>query len=172
MLKMLGAMLIIAACTSLGLKIVIKKRKTLNAIRELSGSLGEIAHSIDFRLDPLPDVICRLSQDLFSEENTFIKQLARQIEKRSHQPLSLIWQAVLSQFSRENALPAKAESVLSSLGESLGKMDYETEIDRLHAAQNSLMSLLEEMEGQHEKTEKMVKSLGIILGIFIVIILL
>ncbi len=172
MLKLLGAMLIMAACTALGIKSVIKNRKTLKAIAELSDTLAEISRAINFRLDPLPEVIHRLSQEHFSDEDTFINRLSFQIDSNPEKPLSELWHNALQDFSQAHCLPQNAMSIMASIGESLGKMDYETEIKRLNTGQDALTELLAKLNKDHEKTEKMTKSLGVILGIFIVILLL
>ncbi len=172
MLKLLGAMLIITACTALGIKSVTKNRKTLKIIEELSSALLEMARAINFRLDPLPDVIHRLSREQFSDKDTFISQLSCQIEENPEKSLPELWQNVLHNFSQEHSLPQKATSIMSTIGEGIGKMDYETEIHRLTSGHESLTDLLTKMSQAHEKTEKMTKSLGVILGIFIVILLI
>lgn len=172
MLKLLGAMLVIAACTALGVKSVIKNRNILKTIEELSDTLSEMARSISFRLDPLPDIIRRLSEEQFSDKDTFINRLSCQIDNNPEEPLPKLWHKALLEFSRTNHLPQKAISVMSAIGENLGKMDYETELQRLTSGQESLTELLSKMNKDHEKTEKMTKSLGVILGIFIVILLL
>lgn len=172
MLKLLGAMLIITACTALGIKSVTKNRKTLKIIEELSSALLEMARAINFRLDPLPDVIHKLSREQFSDKNTFINRLSRQIEKTPEKSLPELWQNVLHNFSQEHSLPQKVTSIMSAIGENVGKMDYETEIHRLTCGHKSLTDLHAKMSQAHEKTEKMTKSLGVVLGIFIVILLI
>ena len=172
MLKLLGAMLIIAACTALGIKSVTKNRKTLKAITTLSDTLSEIARSINFQLDPLPDVIHRLGREQFVDEDSFINLLSSQIDTAPEKPLSELWHNALQTFSQTHHLPQKAFSIMNDIGESIGKMDYETEIHRLTAGQKALDELHTKMNHETAKTEKMTKSLGLILGVFIVILLL
>ena len=83
-----------------------------------------------------------------------------------------LWQKALSDFSHQHHLPQKAFSIASAIGENLGKMDYETEVNRLNTGHSALTELFKNISQSYEKTEKMTKSLGVILGIFIVILLL
>ncbi|MBQ2696287.1 MAG: stage III sporulation protein AB [Clostridia bacterium] len=172
MLKLLGALLVIAACTAFGIKSVMKKRDTIKALKELRSALSEIARAINFQLDPLPEVISRLHKEQFSEADSFISQLHTNVQNSENEPFSQLWEHTIKLFSKEKELPIQAESLLLSLGESLGKMDYETELSRLKEGQASLSELIDETEQNYGKTEKMTKSLSIILGIFIVILLL
>lgn len=171
MIKFLGALLIIFACTLLGMTSVLKKRKTQRALFELENSLKEMAHAIEFSLAPLPDVICHLAKEQFTDPQGFLSNLTKEMALENNLTLSQVWQAVSHRFAEENALPNTALSLMLSLGETLGKMDYETETNRLLKAAEILSEQAKDMEVNREKTEKAVKSLGVILGIFIVIIL-
>ncbi len=171
MIKFLGALLVISACTLLGMTSVLKKRKTHRALCELENSLKEMAHAIEFSLAPLPNVICHLAKEQFADPQGFLNKLTKEMASEKKLPLSCAWQTITHRFAEENALPASALSLMLSLGETLGKMDYETETNRLLKAANILSEQAKDMELNREKTEKTVKSLGVILGIFIVIIL-
>ncbi len=172
MLKLLGALLVIAACGALGMKHVFKKRETITAIRQLRDTLWEIARSIGFQLEPLPDILRRLNRDMQPEQDSFLGLLAQKAEADSSRPFCQIWQDVLEVFAESKDLPHEIKSGLAQLGESLGKMDYETELQRLHSVTAFLDNQLTQTEEANGKTEKMVKSLGVILGIFIVILFL
>lgn len=171
MIKFLGAMLVILACTLLGMTSVLKKRKTQHALCELENSLKEMANAIEFSLAPLPDVICRLTKEQFTDPQGFLNKLTKEMSTEKNLSLSCAWQTITHRFAEENALPTSTISLMLSLGETLGKMDYETEINRLLKAAKTLSEQAKDMELNREKTEKAVKSLGVILGIFIVIIL-
>lgn len=172
MFKLIGALLVLAACTAFGMKSVMKKSESIKVLKELRSALTEIARAISFHFDPLPELISRLSREQFSEPSSFVNRLSHAIQVSESEPLSRLWQRTAKEFSQENSLPERAENLLQALGENLGKMDYETEIQRLSAGQASLSELIEETENDYKKTEKMTKSLSIILGIFLVILLL
>ena len=170
MLKLIGALLVIASCTALSAKIIVKKKNSLTALSELSDSLQEIARSIDFNLESLPDIIFRLGQNQFKNEDTFLNRLSKEIAGNPGDSFDNSWAKISHDYVQAKSLPDDVKSILSGLGSTLGKMDSETEIARLSNCQKRLNKLKDELETEHQKTEKMIQSLGVILGIFIVIL--
>ncbi|MBR5236411.1 MAG: stage III sporulation protein AB [Clostridia bacterium] len=171
MTKFIGAFLVVFACTTWGYMHNFKERNTISAIRELSMLFSEIARSISFRLEPLTQVIHRLASEKRSAAALFLHQLDDGLSI-GDMPFDALWQKAASFFAKETHLPDQAAEILQSVGMHLGKMDYEAEVNRLTEAAKELKTLEEEMKKNNLKTEKTVKSLGVLLGLFIVIILL
>lgn len=172
MLKLIGAIFVICACSALSLKHIIKKHRTILALRELTDTLAEIKRAISFSLEPLPSIISRLSKEASANANAFIHHLNHLTEEGEPIPLGTSWKQAFEEFAREYALPGQTKNIMNTLGDSLGKMDSETERDRLAEAILHLTKLADTAETEHRKNEKMIKSLGVILGIFIVILFL
>lgn len=172
MIKFLGALLVIGSCFSIAQNITKDKQKQLTAIKELYNLLINLSREIHFRLEPLPKLINRLTQDEDSVSFSFLKQLNQNIEKDRHSPFREHWQETLSHFAQENHLPHSATSLMRALGEHLGETDFETETTRLQDAAENLYSLYSSLDKENKKTEKLTRSLGVLSGISIVILLL
>ncbi|MGN1059043.1 MAG: stage III sporulation protein AB [Clostridia bacterium] len=170
MLKLFGALLIIFSCSAFAVQYVIRRQDGLKAVRELRALVSELARAISFRLEPLPDLIRRLAAEDNPPAAGFIRRLEIGIGDGEHRPLGDIWDEALAAFSDETHLPEQAKQLMRSLGARLGQMDFETETARLSEADDQLKALLSELEADSGKTEKTVKSLGVLLGILIVII--
>ncbi len=171
MIKLIGAILVISACTALGIKHVLKKRESLSALIQLRNLITEIARAIGFQPEPLPDILRKIKKQVQQEESTFLNDLIQNIDTDPSGRMSILWQNALDSFAQEKDLPPEAKKIVAMLGDALGKSDLSTELHRLSQTSDSLTSLYEELEENRDKTEKMVKSLGILLGICIVILL-
>ncbi len=171
MLKLIGALCIIGACCAFAAQQIIKKREALRAVRELHDLFCEIEHAISFQLVPLPDLINRLAQEPTAPALRFLQRLEVGIGDGPLRPLGEIWDEALLGYQNETFLPEKAQKIASALGSRLGQMDFETERDRLLSAANELEAFCAELDVDTVKTEKLTKSLGVLLGIFIVILL-
>ncbi len=171
MIKFMGAFLVVFACTAWGYMHNFKERNSICAVRELSKLFSEIARGISFRLEPLPQVIGRLSNEDKPPAALFLHRLNEALAV-GDMPFETLWQEVASHFAKETLLPARATEIMQSVGVHLGKMDYEVEVARLSEGTKELKALEEELEKNNAKTEKTVRSLGVLLGLFIVIILL
>ncbi len=172
MTTLIGAFLIIGSCFALAVKSVQKQRERLWAVEDFSKLLYEMARTINFQLEPLPQILNRISQEDNPPVSGFLQEIKRAVQKDAHCPIDGLWQQALESFSKNKNLPEKAYRILKALGTQVGKMDMETETNRLKVAAKELHALYAELEKNTTKTEKLTKSLGIVLGISIVILLI
>lgn len=172
MIKFLGAFLIVGACFAFSLQYIHRTRESITATEELSRLLTELAEAIAFRLEPLPDILTRLAEEEKPPAQLFVKQMALLMKDDHHRPLNEVWQTALHAFSAEKKLPEKADRLMHAVVERLGQADVESESKRLLLVADELHVLAKELEKSHAKTEKMVESLGFLLGISIVILLI
>lgn len=170
MIKFWGATLVIFACFSLALKHIIKKQNTIAALKNTAETLQNIARAIGFQLEPLPRIIKTLAHEQANSQDSFIQHLNRSAQ--GNLLFADAWQQALCDFCCENAIPAPAKTILEDVGMHIGKADAKTEELRLVSAAERITALCNEAEEEHKKTEKMTQSLGVIAGIFIVILLL
>ncbi len=172
MTKLLGAIFVIAACVLYGYQSLLKKRETVRALRTTGDDLTELARAVGFSLETLPDAIHRLGKKPQEEESGFLTRLSLGLSSEPSATFSVLWQRVLTEFAKEKHFPQKAETELCTLGENLGKTDFETEQNRITQAAQCLLALMSEKEEENKKQEQTVKSLSVLLGAFLVILLL
>lgn len=172
MTKLLGALLVITGSVAFGYQSILKSRETVLAIRQLREFLTELSRAISFQLEPLPDAVFRLHRELATGEDSFLSLLSAGLESDPTAPFSQHFKDAVKVFSAKNRLPQKLVSILDNLGDSLGKMDYQTECDKLDRTSATLSDLLQDIEATTAKKEQTVKSLSILLGVFVVILLL
>lgn len=172
MLKLLGAICIIGSCCAFAAQRVMIKQRSLHAVRDLRDLCRELARDITFRLTPLPELIHSLSQIPETPAMRFLQHLDDSLLKDASPTLQQCWPTALKAFQCETQLPEKAFKIASALGESLGQTDFETESERLLLAATELDELQLALHDDAEKTEKITKSLCLLVGIGIVILLL
>ena len=172
MLKLLGAMLVIGSCFAFAVKIVQKRRDSLMALRELHRLLIDLAQQIAFSLEPLPNLLQSLGKEDHAPAPEFLQRIKASLSADEKKPLSEIWQMALEDYAKEKRLPEKGVKLMKLLGASLGQMDAETEISRLNCSADALKQLAQDMEKEQAKTEKTTETIGVLLGISIVIFLI
>ncbi len=172
MFKLIGALCITGSCCAFAAQHILTKRKALGAVRSLRDLFREMERMITFQLIPLPDIIHQLLQGGQTSALLFLQPLELALTGDGPLSLSEAWPIALKAFRDETGLPEKAYAIAAALGQKLGQMDCETERERLLLAASDLNELLTALETEAEKTEKITQSLGILLGIGIVILLL
>lgn len=172
MIKLMGAVLVIFSCSVLGFQKVLQKRTTLAAMEELQELLLSIEQRISFNLEPLPELFLHLAAQRNVEETSFLFRLVSALREGEGSALGEAWHRALESFSQETGLSIEVKSLMQSLGQDLGTMDYETEGTRLCRGAKILGDCIKKEKKALAQSEKTFKSLGVLSGICIVIVLI
>lgn len=170
MIKLLGAVLVLFACTVLALQHTAKKRTALQGVRELKELMIFLQQRISFHLEPLPDIVRRLCREQENGADSFLARLGEALEGQEELSFSRAWSRAVSRFAEEKGIAARARELVHALGQSLGTMDSETEADRLLNCARELETLLQEAEPALKQSEKTTRSLGFLSGVLLVIL--
>ncbi|MBE7047899.1 MAG: hypothetical protein E7393_00800 [Ruminococcaceae bacterium] len=172
MYQILGACFVVFACSVFSRKIVTKQKMGWKAVEELSHLLTEFNHGISFQLETLPNLITRLSSEKSPWAQGFIQELYAGLQSEDYPLLQDVWSRATHTYAKNVFLPKEAEQILYDVGKYVGQMDVEIETSRLSLGAAKLNHLLDTWKKNSAKTCKTINSLGILLGIFIVIILI
>ena len=168
MLKLLGACSVISVCSICSLRLIARRKTTRHCLLQLSCLLYELSRSIGYSLEPIPAFFERKETETPPPLQSFVKALSAGL--KGGQTLSILWQNALSRLAEESHLPPQAVQVLSAIDD-LGQKDFESEKQRLESISIDLKHLTGELEKEAAPFEKTCRALGLLLGIFIVIIL-
>jgi len=172
MVRFLGATLIVAACSLLAYNQILKKKAAITAACELRDLLIQISQHISFSLEPLPELIHRLFKEGRQAEDSFLAKLSATLCETENLSFSPAWSRALQEFLDAKGRIGQTESYLLRLGETMGTMDSATERARLQEVAEVVEKQIQEEKKSLAQTEKTTKSLGILCGVFIVLLLL
>lgn len=168
MSKLWGAAIIISACGICSMHLISRRKTARLVLLQFSYLLSELSRSIGYNLEPLPAFFARKEQDAPPPISGFLKTVAANLNEG--QPLSIVWQNALSSFAAEKNLPPEALRMLAAVSD-MGQTDFESEKNRSESLALDLKELAAELEKEAAPFEKACKTLGLLLGVFIVIIL-
>lgn len=169
-MKLLGAILLIGISTYLGFEFSSRLNKRPKIIRQLKSSLLILEAEILYSQTKLEDSFQVISKQI--EEPT--KALYRKLYKkmRGYQgDFSVLWNSLVSQLIRSTSLTKIEKEILINFGKTLGKYDISQQEKYIKVTINHLDRALEEAESRRKDLGNMSKTLGILFGIFLVILL-
>ncbi len=172
MIRFLGAVLIVSACSLLAYNQVLKKKTAIAAACELRDLLICLSQHISFSLEPLPDLIHRLFKEGAKAEDSFLARLSVALCETDNLSFSRAWSRTLQEFLDAKGRIGQTESHLLRLGETMGTMDGATEYARLQEVVKVMEMQIQEEKESLAQIEKTTKSLGVLCGVFIVLLLL
>lgn len=141
-------------------------------LQELITSLKVLESEMKYRMDPLPDLLIRVSTIKEGMSGTLLETAGRLLKIQTGQDFSQCWGDAVETAYQESALNKEDKRILTDLGIELGKTDMESQTGMFQRTFALLEAQVEEAIEEKRSKGKMYKSLGPAIGILIVIVLI
>lgn len=165
-LKILNMISIILICSYIG----IDKAKTFSIrvfkLRNLKNSFNIFKTKLEFTYEPIKEIFTEISEIVYKNKNNIFKSY---VENMRNGKFEKAWN--LAVVENSFSLSKEDIKIISNFGNLLGKTDLKGQITEIELANNFLDKQIIEAEEIRKKNDKLYKSLGIIIGITIVIVL-
>ncbi|MEF2964464.1 stage III sporulation protein SpoIIIAB [Paenibacillus sp. M1] len=170
MLKMLGAVLVIAAATMAGWLQARQYANRPNQIRKLILALRRLQTEIMYGFTPLPDALVRIGEQSGEPIKSIFHGAAKNMNPPWNRTAQDSLQTAIEEGWRFTAMKAAEKDVLKGLSFNLGTSDRKDQLSHIMAAVHQLESEEACAREEQNRYEKMFKSLGLLCGAFIVIL--
>lgn len=146
-------------------------RERTKQLRQLKMALQALEAEIMYGHTPLIDASLRLSQQLSKPLSWLFESFAQKLQKGTMNARQA-WEESLHEIWKMTALKEGELEIMKQFGETLGQYDHEIQQNYIRLT----MVHLEREEGdaieKQQRYEKMMKSLGVLTGILIVLLLM
>ncbi len=170
-MKWIGALLVMIATTWIGFEWSSKFSNRPKQIRQLKNALQILEGEILYSQLPLQEAFFVISKQIPQPIKYFFQTLAEQMEK-NQAAFPLIWEKEVSKLIRHSYLGKNEGEILYQFGRSIGQHDFSQQQKHIFLTMSHLDRELQESRDEQLKFANMAKSLGLLLGIFIVLVLL
>lgn len=166
-LKFADLMLIILVCTYMGFYKSQKFSSRVKDLKDFKSSLNIFRSKIEFTYEPIKDIFEEISKVVYQNSDNIFKDFCK---FESNEDTSLLWNKAV-QNSKLNFKNDDRE-VLNLLGKMLGKTDKQGQISQIDLVDSFLDKQILMAEEEKVKNEKLYKTLGIVSGLTIAIVLI
>lgn len=167
MIKYLTLIIILASTTYIGILISKKYLNRVKDLKEMKNALNIFSTKIKFTYEPIPETFKEISQKVKPNIANIFKESS---EKMKNENAGKAWEEALEE-SNTNMTKEDIE-VLKNLSNLLGKVDIEGQVNEVALVENFLDIQIELAEEEKQKYVKMYKTLGVTIGLAVVIILI
>lgn len=168
-LKLMGAVLIIAGCGTVGFSMAAAHRREEAALRSLIRGLDFMGCELQYRLTPLPELCRRAAAETDGSVSQVLMQLATELEAQISPDAVSCMNAALAKTSR---LPHRTKKNLQLLGSSLGQFDLQGQLTGLEAARKQCRLELDELSRDRDARLRSYQTLGLCVGSALAILFL
>lgn len=169
--KWIGALLFISMSTWIGFDWSNRLSQRPKQIRQLKNALQILEAEMLYSQMPLREAFNNISMQIPTPTNLFFYRLVKELDNNTIN-LHQVWSKSIEVFSDISALHESELDILNQFGRTLGQHDYEQQKKHIYLTLTHLDRELEEARDRHLKYGKLAKSLGVLCGLFIVLLLI
>ena len=163
--KIIILTLMLVSSSYIGILISKKYQNRVRELKQIKSSLAIFSAKIKLTYEPIPKIF----EEIGKKENNNISNLFKKAsENMEKMPAGEAWNKSLEVQSTN--LTKEDIEVLKSLSNLLGKVDLEGQVSEIELVDNFLDNQIEIAQEESKKIVKMYKTLGITVGLAMVII--
>ena len=170
--KFAGSVIVILSCTFLGFVLSNDCRKRPQQLRELQSLLQMFENQIVYLSDVISEAFERINRVGHSETCIFFSKTIEILREGRIISASEAWEKAVRENIKKTSLNLEDEEVIVAFGKILGSSDLEGQVKNIRLTLGQLKLQEEKAEDSRKNNEKMYRSLGILGGIAVVIVLL
>lgn len=158
---------IFLTCSMIG---VLKSKKyvyRVNELREFKNALNIFKSKVNFTYEPIPEIFEQISKNSTPNIGGVFKKASYNMNFKS---AGEAWNTAIETDILN--INTEDRNILKDLGKLLGKTDLKGQVNQIDLTSSFLDDQIKKAEIEREKNEKMYRTLGMILGLGIVIILI
>ncbi|HHX61821.1 MAG TPA: hypothetical protein GX707_14125 [Epulopiscium sp.] len=170
-IKTIGMGLILASASILGWYIDRLKVFRIEDLEGLRRMLHMLRGEVSYAMTPLPSAIKEIMGKNHTRVNVIWKELLKLIEAKTGENISSLWKKAVTTHLPQTYLQEEDGEILISFGESLGYLDKEMQKKNIEITLTYIENKIEELNKEHEKNGRLYRSLGILGGCLLCILL-
>lgn len=171
MLKFIGALLLLLSGTLFGFYQAQQLSRRPKQIRQLIQALQRLETEIAYGFTHLPDALMALSQQTAAPLSRMFRQMSEQLSVPTGRSVKEVWQSAVHDGWKHTSMKEGEKDVVLQLGFTLGITDREDQVKHLRLGLRQLQTEEELAREEQQRYEKMWKSLGILAGALVAILI-
>ncbi|MEF3301940.1 stage III sporulation protein SpoIIIAB [Paenibacillus sp. GYB003] len=171
MLKLIGAMLVLLAGTAIGFAKASVYARRPRQIRGLVHALQRLETEMNYGYTPLPEALARIADQLEPQLAAMFRMAAEPMLAANGKTAAESWREAVDACWKQTALSSNEREILSQLSFTLGISDRDDQTKHLRLAVSLLQAEEQAAREDQRRYEKMWRSLGVLAGAFVVILM-
>lgn len=171
MLKLIGITFILGATTLSGFLWAARYASRPRHIRQFRTALQRLETEIHYGATPLPAALAQIAKPLRGPVGKCLANVADRLIHDEDPSLIACWKKGLLSHWDETSLQSSEKDILMQFGVTLGVSDREDQVKHIRLAISQLEAEEENAIMEQRKYEKLCRTMGVLLGALIVILM-
>lgn len=171
-LKIIGAVIIVLSSTLIGFFYSRKEEYRINDLNEMKRAFTILISEIEYASNSLPESMINISNKTENPISKILIDFAENLNKKDGQTIQQLWtEAVIKNKNDTYFIDEDLENI-KSFGSTLGYLDRNMQINNINMMIDYINKKTDTLSEISIKNKKMYRSLGILGGMIIAIILI
>ena len=172
MLRLLGTVLVIGACSALGFSARQRLVQRVRALGQMIQARDQMPADLGERQTPLPEIIAQLKEEGGADSRRSFAEVSRRLRQEDGLSFAYRWQTTARDLAPELGLEAEETSVLRDAAAYLGRYQAEQQLFGLRQTRARLESIRVQACNELRAKGSVYRTCGIAAGIVTVLMML
>lgn len=172
MLKITGVMCVLIGCMGYGMEKIGRERGRVEHLREMIRIIGRIQDEISYGKHTLPEICLILSEYCNALYRPFFRQIYEQTSHGNGNSFGCIWEQQMGLCLQDAPLTEEEKDMLRCLPRNLGMQDEKLQAENIGRVMDLLGRKCRKAEDTYENKARMILSVSLLTGVFLIILLI
>lgn len=172
MLKAAGSVLLLLGAWGFSYSICRERKRQLLLIKDIREMYRLMQNEISYTAFPLPEIFVSVSEKLTAPFDELLLAVSREMDREKGEDFSKVWKSEMGKRFEEISMKGSCRELLLRFPECIGMNESEGQAKAMDRYIEELDRMIQETEEEEKSKNKVIMSLGIAAGLFMVIILL
>lgn len=169
-MKIFGMVLVLFSCSGIGIMYGYLYKKRVEELEELKSGISFLKNEIFFSLMPLPEAFEIVGSRMNGAIKRLFTEMHELLKNNHYKPLDQLNENSIKKMLSESCLNGKDKNSVFTMIKSMGSLDKDSQMNHLEIYIKYFENQIEKARREEEKNNKLFKTLGILSGIFIIVI--
>lgn len=171
MIKIAGILFIGISSGMIGFRCSFNIKKRIDMLTTITYILGEFADRACFSREPIPEIIKSTLSKTSGLYYMWLENLLELLNRDNQYNFMMAWVESLNIF-RQNGLQENELNILKEFGIRIVNLNEDRLEEILHKYINLLEEYISELKADYKVKSKLYQSMGVLMGLFIIIIVI
>lgn len=172
MLKLAGILLLMIGCTGLGINKVSEEKRRIKELREIRRMIVRMQNEMSYGKRTLPEICLLFGQCMEEPYRSAFLELFYKLEENDGTVLEVMWKEQMDACMMGLPLKEEEKIILRDLPQHLGIQDEAMQAADIGQSLDMLEDHIRQAETEYESKTRMIMSISVMAGLFLIILLL
>ena len=170
-LKLIGSIMILASGTMLGVKMGYNLRLRLKQLKRFEKIISMLRGEIIYNNSTIPEAMRHVSRHTVNPFDEILMKISEELDAFEGRTFKEIWESTFEENGTKLCFTKEQLENIKHLGESLGYLDKEMQVNTLDLFMEQIRTDIKDMEQTMPNNVRMYNCLGVMGGILVLLII-